>query len=152
MTIRPLLPLALLATFALASCEKDNGVSPTQSALLETRWLLASVDNAPVSLSSYSGTSRSYIEFVGMKGEGMYSKTDLYALGPKFALPVDVILGEQDLISTPEVARAWFDTLQAPDKAFVLLPRTGHDPNPAMAAAQLEILKTKVLPRIGKGG
>ena len=33
-----------------------------------------------------------------------------------------------------------------------LLPRTGHDPNPAMAAAQLEILKTKVLPRIGKGG
>jgi len=66
MTIRPLLPLALLATFALASCEKDNGASPTQSALLETRWLLASVDNAPVSLSSYSGTSRSYIEFVGL--------------------------------------------------------------------------------------
>ncbi|WP_419252212.1 alpha/beta fold hydrolase [Caulobacter sp. ErkDOM-YI] len=107
----------------------------------------------PKALADYEGgEDYSYIEFVGMKGQGMYSKTDLYALGPKFALPVYVILGEQDLISTPEVARAWFDTLQAPDKAFVLLPRTGHDPNPAMAAAQLEILKTKVLPRIGKGG
>lgn len=99
-----------------------------------------------------AGEDYSYIEFVGMHGEGMYSKTDLYALGPQFKLPVYVILGEQDLVSTPEVARAWFDTLQAPDKAFVLLPRTGHDPNPPMAAAQLEILKTRVLPLIGKGG
>ena len=66
MTIRPLLPLALLATFALASCEKDNGASPTQSALLETRWLLASVDSFPVAAASYSGTNRSYIEFVGL--------------------------------------------------------------------------------------
>ena len=97
------------------------------------------------------GEDYSYIEFVGMHGEGMYSKTDLYALGPKFELPVYVILGEQDLVSTPEVARAWFDTIQAPQKAFVLLPRTGHDPNPAMAAAQWEILRTKVLPLIGKG-
>lgn len=105
----------------------------------------------PKALADYEGgEDYSYIEFVGMIGEGMYSKTDLYALGPKFALPVYVILGEQDLVSTPEVARAWFDTIQAPDKAFVLLPRTGHDPNPAMAAAQLEILKTRVLPRIGK--
>uniref|UniRef100_B0SWT4 Proline iminopeptidase n=1 Tax=Caulobacter sp. (strain K31) TaxID=366602 RepID=B0SWT4_CAUSK len=104
-------------------------------------------------LADYEGgEDYSYIEFVGMNGEGMYSKTDLYALGPQFKLPVFVILGEQDLVSTPEVARAWFDTLQAPDKAFVLLPRTGHDPNPAMAAAQLEILKTRVLPLIGKGG
>lgn len=98
-----------------------------------------------------AGEDYSYIEFVGMHGEGMYSKTDLYALGPKFDLPVYVILGEQDLVSTPEVARAWFDTIQAPDKAFVLLLRTGHDPNPPMAAAQWEILRTKVLPLIGKG-
>ena len=105
----------------------------------------------PKALADYEGgEDYSYIEFVGMQGEGMYSTTDLYALGPKFELPVYVILGEQDLVSTPEVARAWFDTLQAPDKAFVLLPRTGHDPNPAMAAAQLEILKTRVLPLIGK--
>lgn len=105
----------------------------------------------PKALADYeAGEDYSYIEFVGLHGEGMYSLTDLYALGPRFELPVYVILGEQDLISTPEVARAWFDTLQAPDKAFVLLPRTGHDPNPAMAAAQLEILRTKVLPLIGK--
>ena len=106
----------------------------------------------PKALADYEGgEDYSYIEFVGMHGEGMYSKTDLYALGPRFKLPVFVILGEQDLVSTPEVARAWFDTIQAPQKAFVLLPRTGHDPNPAMAAAQLEILKTRVVPLIGKG-
>ena len=33
----------------------------------------------------------------------------------------------------------------------MLLPRTGHDPNPPMAAAQWEILQTKVLPLIGRG-
>ena len=66
MTIRPLLLLAALAASALTSCEKDNGASPTQSVLLETRWLLVSVDNFPVAASSYSGTSRAYIEFVDL--------------------------------------------------------------------------------------
>ena len=66
MTIRPLPLLALLATFALASCEKDNGASPTQAALLESRWLLARVDSFSVAAASYSGTGRSYIEFVAL--------------------------------------------------------------------------------------
>ena len=117
-------------------------------------WMeLAPAYATPKAQADYEGgEDYSYIEFVGLHGEGMYSQTDLYALGPRFEIPVFVILGEQDLVSTPEVARAWFDTLQAPDKAFVLLPRTGHDPNPAMAAAQLEILRTRVTPLIGKGG
>ena len=116
-------------------------------------WMeLAPAYATPKALADYEGgEDYSYIEFVGLHGEGMYSKTDLYTLGPQFKVPVFVILGEQDLVSTPEVARAWFDTLRAPDKAFVLLPRTGHDPNPAMAAAQLKILETRVAPLIGKG-
>ena len=66
MTIRPLLLLAALAASALTSCEKDNGAAPTRSALLETRWLLVSVDNFPVAASSYSGTSRAYLDFVDL--------------------------------------------------------------------------------------
>ena len=66
MTIRSLSLLAPLAALALAGCEKDTAASPTQPALLETRWLLASVDSFPVAAASYSGTNRSYIEFVAL--------------------------------------------------------------------------------------
>lgn len=66
MSLRPFLLLALLATPALASCEKNDGAAPAQSALLETRWLLASVDSFPVAAASYAGGHRAYIEFVAL--------------------------------------------------------------------------------------
>ncbi|MBF9142550.1 META domain-containing protein [Hymenobacter properus] len=62
MTLRRFLPLALLTSFALGSCEKDGGAAPAAS-LLEARWMLTYVDEVPVQTSSYSGTARSYIEF-----------------------------------------------------------------------------------------
>ena len=64
-------------------------------------------------------------------------------------------LSGPDHVSAREVRVVELELLapgSSADKAFVLLPRTGHDPNPAMAAAQLEILRTRVTPLIGKGG
>lgn len=46
-----------------------------------------------------------------------------------------------------EVAKAYFDELEAPEKAFTLLSRTDHDPNQTMIDAQLEVLKTRVRPK-----
>ncbi|MGW8346309.1 hypothetical protein ACWGY7_21070 [Xanthomonas axonopodis pv. khayae] len=39
-----------------------------------------------------------------------------------------------------QISKAYFDGLSAPSKEFLLLPRTGHDPNPPMMAAQLKVL------------
>jgi pimeloyl-ACP methyl ester carboxylesterase len=88
-----------------------------------------------------AGDEHSYIQFVGVRGDGMLARIDLAALGPDFAMPVILIQGEQDLVTTANVARGWFDTIVAPHKAFVLLPATGHDPNEAMLAAELAALR-----------
>ncbi|MCE4371359.1 hypothetical protein NY667_11450 [Xanthomonas hortorum pv. hederae] len=39
-----------------------------------------------------------------------------------------------------EISKAYFDGLSAPSKQFLLLPHTGHDPNPPMMDAQLKVL------------
>ncbi|HSI50862.1 MAG TPA: alpha/beta fold hydrolase [Ideonella sp.] len=95
-----------------------------------------------------AGEDYSYLQFVGRKGDGMLASTDLPGLGLKFGLPVFFVQGEEDLVTTPDVARRYFDSIEAPQKDWVLLPRTGHDPNPAMRDAQFSLLKERVLPLI----
>jgi heat shock protein HslJ len=66
MTIRRLLPLAFLTSFALASCEKEDITAPTETPLLATHWQLARVDAFPVEASSYSETSKAYLEMLDL--------------------------------------------------------------------------------------
>ena len=85
-------------------------------------------------------------QFVGLAGNGMFSTIDLRKLGMKFDIPIFLLQGAEDLVTTPEVAKRYFDAISAPQKDFVLLVRTGHDPNEIMVAAQWELLKQRVLP------
>jgi heat shock protein HslJ len=66
MNTRRLLPLAFLASFALASCEKEDVTAPTGAPLLETHWQLARVDEFPVQASSYSETTKSYLKLLDL--------------------------------------------------------------------------------------
>ena len=88
-----------------------------------------------------AGEDYSWLQFVGYKGDGIASKVDLYKLGADFAVPVFLLQGEQDLVTMPATSKRYFDSIQAPRKQFVMLPRTGHDPNPAMMDAQFKLLK-----------
>jgi pimeloyl-ACP methyl ester carboxylesterase len=88
-----------------------------------------------------AGEDYSWLQFVGMKGDGIASKIDLYKLGAKFDLPFYMVQGEQDLLTMPEPSKRYFDFIQAPRKEFVLVPRAGHDPNPPMVDAQYRLLK-----------
>jgi len=88
-----------------------------------------------------AGEDYSWLQFVGLKGDGISSKIDLYKLGPKFELPIYMVQGEQDLLTMPEPGKRYFDFIQAPHKEYVLVPRAGHDPNPPMVAAQYRLLK-----------
>ncbi len=93
-----------------------------------------------------AGEDYSWIQYVGMKGEGMHATLDLYKLGTEFKMPVFMVVGEHDLTTTPEVAKRYFDAIKAPKKEYFLLPLTGHDPNPPMVEAQFNILKTRIAP------
>jgi pimeloyl-ACP methyl ester carboxylesterase len=88
----------------------------------------------------------SYIQFIGLRGDGMFAKVDLPALGTRFDLPVFFIMGEADLLTSPAIARTYFDSITAPYKGFTLVKRAGHDPNQAVLDAQWTVLRDKVAP------
>lgn len=96
MTTRRLIPLALLMTLALASCEKEEAAPPT--ALLLSHWQLTQIDNFPVGLSSYSEASKAYLEFVELG-------TCTVGLGPcnNFSGRYSLAGGEE-LRITPQIA------------------------------------------------
>ena len=112
-------------------------------------WALASTYTTEKMQAEYeSAEDYSWFQYVGMKGDGMHATLDLYRLGTNFTMPVFMVQGAQDLVTTPEVARRYFDAISAPKKEFFLLPDTGHDPNPPMVEAQYNILKTRIAPLI----
>lgn len=91
-----------------------------------------------------AGEDFSFVQFVGMAGDGMGPKLDLRRLGTRFAMPVYLLQGEQDSVTTLDVSQAYFDSIHAPAKEFIRMQRTGHDPNPIMVDTQLQILQTRV--------
>jgi len=106
-------------------------------------WKPAPPYDTPQYAADYeAGEDYSYIRFVGMKGDGMYSRYDLYRMGTRFALPVTFVMGQEDLLSNQAVARRYFERIAAPSKRFIVVPRAGHDPNPPMLQAQLAALRT----------
>lgn len=105
-------------------------------------WKTAPLYATPKAQADYTaGEDYSYIQFVGMKGDGIYSRYDLHRMGTRFALPVYFVMGQEDIVSDVEVARRYFDAIEAPAKRFVVVPRAGHDPNQAMLAAQYGVLR-----------
>lgn len=91
-----------------------------------------------------AGEDYSWLQFVGMKGDGIESKIDLYKLGPKFRVPFYMVQGQEDLLTMPEPSKRYFDFIQAPRKKFVLVPRVGHDPNQPMLDAQYRLLRERI--------
>ena len=94
------------------------------------------------------GEDYSYLAFVGLNGDGILSGLDQFARPLEFQIPIYLIQGAEDLVTVPSETRRFFDALTAPDKAYVLVPAAGHDPNAAMIAAEHGILMERILPVI----
>lgn len=110
-------------------------------------WKPAAEYATPKAAADYqSGEDFSFLAFVGLNGDGMFSQVDLPSLGTEFAVPMFFIHGAQDLLFTPEVAQRYYDSLNAPQKAFVLLEHAGHDPNQDVIDAEYKLLIERILP------
>ena len=117
----------------------------------KTWWVPAAGYDTPEYEADYTaGEDFSYVQFVGMAGDGMGPKLDVRTAGTTFAMPVYLLQGEEDLTTTPEISRAYYDSLSAPKKDYLPLPRTGHDPNATMVQAQWKVLSERVLPDLPK--
>lgn len=113
----------------------------------ESWWVRSPDYDTPQMRTDYSeGEDYSFLQFVGLKGDGMSSKVDLPKLGRVFKVPVFLIQGSEDLVAVPEVAKRYFDSIKAPQKEYVLVPKTGHDPNVAMIDAEYKVMRERVLP------
>jgi len=93
-----------------------------------------------------AGEDYSFMNFVGMHGDGMLSQVDLPKLGTDFAIPMYFIEGAHDLLAPPEMARHYYERISAPDKGWVLLEHSGHDPNQEVVDVEYKVLREKVLP------
>jgi pimeloyl-ACP methyl ester carboxylesterase len=78
----------------------------------------------------------------------MLSKVDLFALGTSFKMPVYLVQGEHDLLTSAAVTRRYFDQLKAPRKELIVVPRAGHDPNQPLVDAQFKVLQERVRPAL----
>ena len=87
-----------------------------------------------------AGEDFSFVQFVGMNDDGMFSTVDLPGLGLQFAVPVYLVQGSEDLVTVKEVTQRYFDQIDAPKKKLVIVPRAGHDPNDALVKAQYTLL------------
>jgi pimeloyl-ACP methyl ester carboxylesterase len=90
-----------------------------------------------------------YLQGKSYAGEALYRETlrfDARKLGRHFAVPVFIVDGDRDLTTPPDLARAWFDTIEAPRKGFVLLEGGGHSALLTMPDAFHAVLTTYVRP------
>ncbi|MEZ2417259.1 alpha/beta fold hydrolase [Luteibacter sp. RCC_6_2] len=110
-------------------------------------WHRAAVYTTAKAEADYeAGEDYSFMNFVGMHGDGMLSKVDLPSLGTDFAIPVFFVEGAHDLLAPPELARRYYESIKAPAKGWVLLEHSGHDPNQEVVDAEYRVLREKVLP------
>ncbi|MES2317191.1 MAG: alpha/beta hydrolase [Pseudomonadota bacterium] len=110
-------------------------------------WRPAAEYTTPKAQADYeAGEDYSFINFVGMKGNGMFAGVDLPKLGTDFAIPVFFVEGKHDLVATPDVAQRYYESIKAPQKALVLLEHAGHDPNQDVIDAEYKILMERILP------
>ncbi|HUJ14841.1 MAG TPA: alpha/beta fold hydrolase [Thermoanaerobaculia bacterium] len=82
----------------------------------------------------------SFVHFIGMTMNGPETQIDLPSLGTKFSIPIDFVQGEDDLKALPELAKAYFDRIESPRKAFYLVPASGHEFSVPMLARVRAIL------------
>jgi pimeloyl-ACP methyl ester carboxylesterase len=71
---------------------------------------------------------------------------DVRKLGPDYAVPMFVFNGDKDAVTPIIFAKAWFDTIRAPKKEFVILKGGGHSAMLTMPDVFLHELVTRVRP------
>ncbi|MBK6266976.1 alpha/beta hydrolase [Marivirga sp. S37H4] len=118
----------------------------------ESWWVLASgYDNETDANNRYNGDDYSFINFAGHKKigiEAMSATVDFMKDGLNFKIPVYLVQGEEDILTSKEITKAYFDAISAPEKEYFLLPEAAHGHNQSVVDMQYHVLKKYVSPLI----
>ncbi len=111
-------------------------------------WKMApQYDNEKDSKARYDGDDYSFINFVGHEKlgmESMVSEIDFEKDGLVIQIPVYLIQGEEDILTSNVINKPYFDKIKAPQKEYFLLPDTAHGFNQLVIDKQLEVVKSIV--------
>ena len=114
----------------------------------EAWWQVASdYDNETDAQHRYNGDDYSFLHFAGHEQLGIQSMAadiDFKETGFEFGIPVYLVQGEQDILTSKEVTKPYFDKIEAPEKEYFLLPDAAHGHNQFVVDKQYEILKEHV--------
>ncbi|MGB6153105.1 MAG: alpha/beta hydrolase, partial [Pricia sp.] len=106
-------------------------------------------DNETDNGHRYDGDDYFFVHFLGHQKMGvtaMNSTVDFLKDGLEFEIPVYFIQGEKDILTPPEITRAYFDTLKAPKKEYFLLPDAAHGHNLSVVDMQYQVVKEYIRP------
>ena len=110
-------------------------------------WFVANANynNKQDSQNRSDGDDYSFVNYVGDKQLGvqsMRSTIDLLEDNVDFKIPVYLIQGEEDILTPKEATKNYFNKIKAPEKKYILLPKTGHEFNVPVLEAQYKIFKS----------
>lgn len=136
-----LLQRRLSAQFDVSS-ERDMRTHMTPVALFAPGWSLWDLYNSFERAQDYAGPAT-------FDDDATY---DARQLGPAFETPMYVFNGEFDTITPTELAQSYFETVEAPAKAFVVLKGAGHSGVLSHPAMFLRELNAHVRPALSPPG
>ena len=109
-------------------------------------------DNATDAQYREEGDDYSFLNYIGDKRLGikaMMNDVDLLKDGLYFKIPVYLIQGEEDILTSKEITREYFNKIIAPKKKYFLLPQTAHGFNLSVLETQYNIMTQEISPLIG---
>jgi pimeloyl-ACP methyl ester carboxylesterase len=121
--------------------ERKNSVPAPESWFIESQ----GYNNAKDDQNRRDGDDYSFVNFVGdkhLKVPAIRSSINFLENNLNLTIPVYFIQGEEDILTSKESTRLYFDRLKAPEKKYVLLPATAHGFNQTVVDAQYRIFKS----------
>jgi len=111
----------------------------------EAWWKIAAeYDNKEDNQHREDGDDYSFLNFVGdtkMGVKPMAATIDLAKDHYVFKIPVYLIQGEVDILTSLPISKAYFDKIQAPDKQFIVIKNAAHGFNELVVKEQLRLFK-----------
>jgi pimeloyl-ACP methyl ester carboxylesterase len=77
---------------------------------------------------------------------GQWHAFEASRFGRRYRTPIFIIEGARDVMTPPELAQAWIESIEAPDKAMVAVPNASHLVMATAAEAYLAELVNRVRP------
>lgn len=101
-------------------------------------------DNVKDSNHRHEGDDYSFIHFVGhdkLGIESMVSNINFNINALNFDIPIYFIQGEEDILTSKEINKPYFDKITARKKEYYVLPNSAHGHNQSVIDKQYEVVK-----------